>query len=129
MIVGILWLLFACAGGERGPEAAPEALPTPAPATVAEPEAPVAPETPGKPVSAEPTEPVIPADAPVPGQVVLLPEGLIVCPQEYRSGMCTREHRPACGYKNDGSHSTGPNKCVACSDASVVGYIDGECPK
>jgi tetratricopeptide (TPR) repeat protein len=45
-----------------------------------------------------------------------------------RPQMCTRDYRPACGTKRDGSRRTYGNACTACSDAEVVTQAAGACP-
>ncbi|WP_421996706.1 hypothetical protein [Reyranella sp.] len=45
-----------------------------------------------------------------------------------RPQMCTREHRPACGERRDGSRKTYGNACTACSDPDVVSQAAGACP-
>ncbi len=64
-------------------------------------------------------------------------ETLIVCPDE-RSKVCTREFNPVCAKRDTGVRCvttpcpstewvTKGNPCSACSDASIEGYIMGEC--
>ena len=56
-----------------------------------------------------------------------LPEGLTLCPEQ-RSSICTREFMPVCGYiPETQTWKTYSNKCVACSDHAVIGYIAGHC--
>ena len=45
-----------------------------------------------------------------------------------RPQMCTREYRPACGLRRDGSRKTYGNACSACSDPDVVSQAAGACP-
>jgi tetratricopeptide (TPR) repeat protein len=45
-----------------------------------------------------------------------------------RPQMCTRDYRPACGQRRDGSRQTYGNPCSACSDAQVVTQSAGACP-
>ena len=45
-----------------------------------------------------------------------------------RPQMCTREFRPACGLRRDGSRKTYGNACTACSDLEVVTQAAGACP-
>jgi len=47
---------------------------------------------------------------------------------EPRPQMCTRDYRPACGLKRDGSRKTYGNACSACADADVVSQSAGACP-
>ena len=45
-----------------------------------------------------------------------------------RPQMCTRDYRPACGTRRDGTRRTYGNACTACSDAEVVSQAAGACP-
>ncbi|CAN5921735.1 hypothetical protein BH11PSE3_BH11PSE3_03340 [soil metagenome] len=45
-----------------------------------------------------------------------------------RPQMCTREYRPACGQRRDGSRQTYGNACTACSDPAVLAQAAGACP-
>ena len=45
-----------------------------------------------------------------------------------RPQMCTRDYRPACGLRRDGSRKTYGNACSACSDPEVVTQAAGACP-
>jgi tetratricopeptide (TPR) repeat protein len=45
-----------------------------------------------------------------------------------RPQMCTRDYRPACGLRRDGSRKTYGNACSACSDPDVVTQGAGACP-
>jgi tetratricopeptide (TPR) repeat protein len=45
-----------------------------------------------------------------------------------RPQMCTREYRPACGLRRDGSRKTYGSACTACSDSEVVTQAAGACP-
>lgn len=45
-----------------------------------------------------------------------------------RPQMCTRDYRPACGQRRDGSRQTFSNACSACSDPLVVTQAAGACP-
>lgn len=45
-----------------------------------------------------------------------------------RPQMCTRDYRPACGLRRDGSRRTYGNACTACSDPEVVVQSAGACP-
>lgn len=85
---------------------------TPAPAGGGDAAAPT--DNPGEPASGTP-KPAGPAD-------------MVACtPDTRKGGMCTREFQPVCGKKADEARETFPNKCVACSDESVVGYFLGSC--
>lgn len=56
-----------------------------------------------------------------------LPEGLTIC-GENRPQRCTREYVPVCGYIAETAEwKTYPNKCEACRDPKVDGYISGSC--
>ena len=44
-----------------------------------------------------------------------------------RPQMCTRDYRPVCGSKRDGTRQTYGNGCSACADANVVSHIPGPC--
>ena len=45
-----------------------------------------------------------------------------------RPQACTLDYRPACGVLDGGELMTYGNACMACGDASVIGFSDGECP-
>jgi tetratricopeptide (TPR) repeat protein len=45
-----------------------------------------------------------------------------------RPQMCTRDYRPACGTRRDGTRRTYGNACTACSDPEVVTQAAGACP-
>lgn len=45
-----------------------------------------------------------------------------------RPQMCTRDYRPACGIRRDGSRKTYGNACSACADPEVVTQGAGACP-
>ena len=45
-----------------------------------------------------------------------------------RPQMCTRDYRPACGVRRDGSRKTYGNACSACADPEVVKQDAGACP-
>lgn len=63
------------------------------------------------------------------GDVPAGPESTFVecAPDSRKGGMCTREYRPVCGQKTDGTFASYPNKCNACSDLAVQRYKDGSC--
>jgi hypothetical protein len=54
-----------------------------------------------------------------------------------RPEICTREYLPVCGLREveaaDGATSrewkTYSTGCTACSDPSVIGYVEGACPE
>lgn len=68
------------------------------------------------PACAQQTPPAPPAPAP----------GQVACPAQ-RPQVCTREYRPVCGTKRDGTRQTYGNGCSACADANVVSQIPGPC--
>ena len=45
-----------------------------------------------------------------------------------RPQMCSRDYRPACGLRRDGSRKTYGNACSACADPDVVTQDAGACP-
>ena len=45
-----------------------------------------------------------------------------------RPQMCTRDYRPACGIRRDGSRKTYGNACTACADPDVLSQEAGDCP-
>lgn len=45
-----------------------------------------------------------------------------------RPQMCTRDYRPACGLRRDGTKQTYGNACSACSDPDVLSQAAGACP-
>ena len=59
-----------------------------------------------------------PPPPPAPGQVT--------CTSP-RSPMCTREYRPVCGTRSDGTRQTYGNGCTACADARVTTHTPGPC--
>jgi tetratricopeptide (TPR) repeat protein len=64
-------------------------------------------------------------------QAELAPESLPVAGgpcADPRPQMCTRDYRPACGQRRDGSRQTYGNACSACSDPLVVTQSAGACP-
>ena len=63
-------------------------------------------------------QPPPPRPAPPPGQVTCT---------DPRPQMCTRDYRPVCGTKRDGSRQTYGNGCGACGDAAVVSHVPGPC--
>jgi tetratricopeptide (TPR) repeat protein len=46
-----------------------------------------------------------------------------------RPQMCTRDYRPACGARKDGSRKTYGNACSACADPDVTIQVAGACPQ
>jgi len=46
---------------------------------------------------------------------------------EPRPQICTKEFRPVCGVKQDGSSKTYGTGCMACSDKLVNSYKNGTC--
>lgn len=56
-----------------------------------------------------------------------LPQGLTLC-SDIRPTYCTREFVPVCGYlPSTQSWKPYANKCEACRDVDVAGYIKGKC--
>jgi hypothetical protein len=54
------------------------------------------------------------------------PPGQVVCTSP-RPQLCTRDYRPVCGMKRDGTRQTYGNACGACGDDNVVSHIPGPC--
>jgi hypothetical protein len=52
--------------------------------------------------------------------------GLTLC-SEPRPEVCTQDYTPVCGRLNNAEQRTYSNACMACSEAEVVGYLQGEC--
>jgi len=44
-----------------------------------------------------------------------------------RPQICTRDFRPVCAKKSDGTFKTFSNACTACSDPAVIGHREGKC--
>ena len=44
-----------------------------------------------------------------------------------RPEVCTQDYRPVCATLQDGSHKLYSNGCMACSDANVDSWVEGEC--
>jgi hypothetical protein len=44
-----------------------------------------------------------------------------------RPQVCTKDYRPVCGTRIDGTRQTYGNGCDACADANVVSHIPGPC--
>lgn len=53
------------------------------------------------------------------------PENLVLCPS-VRPEICTMEYMPVLGWLEDGSTQEYANKCGACADGAVVGYLPPE---
>ena len=47
--------------------------------------------------------------------------------EDPRPEVCTLDYRPVCGQPGDSETQTYGNACMACGDASVIGFFDGEC--
>jgi len=45
-----------------------------------------------------------------------------------RPQMCTRDFRPSCGLRRDGTRKTYDNACSACADGDVESQAAGACP-
>ncbi len=82
-----------------------------------------APETPETPETTENTK--APAGAGT-AEMAGTPD-LTVC-TEPRPEICTMDYNPVCGTLDNGGTRTFSNGCSACSDASVIGWVTGECP-
>jgi hypothetical protein len=54
------------------------------------------------------------------------PPGQVAC-TEPRPQVCTREYRPVCATRRDGTRRTYGNACSACADAGVLTHIPGPC--
>jgi hypothetical protein len=54
------------------------------------------------------------------------PAGQVACTAP-RPQMCTRDYRPVCGMRRDGTRQTYGNGCSACADANVASHIPGPC--
>lgn len=52
--------------------------------------------------------------------------GTVTCTTP-RPQMCTRDYRPVCGTRRDGTRQTYGNGCGACADAAVVSHVPGPC--
>lgn len=52
----------------------------------------------------------------------LFPAEMVKCP-DVRPELCTMEYDPALGFKANGESEEYGNKCSACSDPEVVGYV------
>lgn len=68
-----------------------------------------------------------PPPAPAPSSAPATPApDLTACPAQRRIA-CTREWRPVCAARADGSRETYGNACDACADDAVRGYRPGAC--
>lgn len=54
------------------------------------------------------------------------PAGQVTCTMP-RPQVCTKEFRPVCGTRADGTRRTYGNACDACADANVVSHVPGPC--
>ena len=52
--------------------------------------------------------------------------GFTMC-QIPRPQACTKEYAPVCAHQTDGSLTTRPNGCTACSEIDIFGYRGGTC--
>ncbi len=59
------------------------------------------------------------------------PEGFESCDERFprRPEVCTQEYVPVCGQREDGTRKTYGNKCDACADQAVRGFVTGACPE
>jgi hypothetical protein len=73
------------------------------------------------PACAQQTPPAQPPAPPGPA-----PAGSASCTVP-RPQVCTRDYRPVCGTRRDGTRQTYGNGCGACADANVVSHIPGPC--
>ena len=55
------------------------------------------------------------------------PRGNVINCTDPRPQVCTRDYRPVCGTRRDGTRQTYDNACGACADANVVSHIPGPC--
>ena len=53
------------------------------------------------------------------------PANLVRCPEQ-RPQMCTMEYMPVIGWQEDGATQEYANKCAACADGAVVGYLPAQ---
>ncbi len=54
------------------------------------------------------------------------PPGQVACTAP-RPQMCTKEFRPVCATRRDGTRRTYGNGCEACADAAVASHVPGPC--
>ena len=54
------------------------------------------------------------------------PAGQVTCTMP-RPQVCTKDFRPVCGTRRDGTRRTYGNGCDACADANVMSHIPGPC--
>lgn len=54
------------------------------------------------------------------------PARLVTCTMP-RPQVCTKEYRPVCATRRDGTRRTYGNGCAACTDANVVSHVPGPC--
>ena len=66
------------------------------------------------------------AEQPPPPRPAPAQPGQVTC-TDPRPQMCTRDYRPVCGTKRDGTRQTYGNGCGACADAAVVTHVPGPC--
>ncbi len=45
-----------------------------------------------------------------------------------RPEICTMEYMPVCAYGSNGTNYTAGNKCSACGDKGITGYVENACP-
>jgi hypothetical protein len=62
-----------------------------------------------------------------PGQPPAPPRGNVITCTDPRPQACTRDYRPVCGTRRDGTRQTFGNACGACADANVVSHVPGPC--
>jgi hypothetical protein len=54
------------------------------------------------------------------------PAGQITCTMP-RPQVCTKQYRPVCGARRDGTRQTYGNACEACADPNVASHVSGPC--
>ena len=54
------------------------------------------------------------------------PAGQVACTAP-RPQVCTKEFRPVCATRRDGTRRTYGNGCEACADTAVTGHVPGPC--
>lgn len=67
-----------------------------------------------------------PACAQQPPSAPPAPAGQVTCTAP-RPQVCTKEFRPVCATRADGTRRTYGNGCEACADAAVTSHVPGPC--
>lgn len=65
--------------------------------------------------------------ATIPKESPISPVGYVAC-QDPRPEICTMEYMPVCAYAKNGTQYTAGNKCSACGDKEINGYVPNACP-